>query len=797
TDPKMFWRVKIEDVDSDGDGLTDAEEYVMATDPNNPDSDGDTLADLVEILAGTAPNNPDSDNDGLTDGEEYALGTNPNKADTDEDGSNDSEDAVPTDKAIWWPKTPVPRYAIVATGIPCDDSGSFSMPTDINRSGDILVKFDSGSSREVWSIWSPATGLCRDVTPPLQGFFDPSDGDLIDASRIAEDGSHHASLSGTLFTDQISIFLPPGSMNQPPTANDWILHFPGSRDSVPPKISYHVDTVDSWSLSTSFDTTIHQLTWKSRQIVNGNWVDAQSGVDDTPLSISPAGGILFETRIERTGQPDIPVSGAPSGPTNLSVTTPVRRLGTVLVPAPEPGQPDKTRAVHVIIDDSGMWVEKPDGSTLLAATSSPLPDMGRITENGIALASAEVWLNGSIYSPKELVSPSGWSYIELVAMSTNGLIAATAERDVTGAREIVLLEPIAARALNTVLWDDNTPYDPKGLAKGIDRLSSLASDGDGKSDEFWITAPIGGDSTVVRFLTAAHTPHTIGMTANPHFSDTLVAPDEFSTITGAGTTSEDVPVTFKISGTMEADNHPVRLKVMKKRTVKVVLHEVMGRDKENGNPIHPVFMPDPTNLASYLNQVYGPQVNVNFEVVSPPFVEAGPGDANNDGMLDITFAADVSAGTTNAKVGAPGSDFNIDVWVLGGVSLVTPVQSIRYEHVYGTTLPTHAVMGRRILVDGDMVGFKQVPAGSQRHHLHFTIAHEIGHVMTDDVHPGDQGYKSELIWGCGPDPHMKRRLMCSGTEADHAHPEVCLIKKEWDRIETWLKSEETRLGKSL
>jgi hypothetical protein len=35
---KQFWRVKVEDVDSDGDGLTDAEECVIGTDPDNPQS---------------------------------------------------------------------------------------------------------------------------------------------------------------------------------------------------------------------------------------------------------------------------------------------------------------------------------------------------------------------------------------------------------------------------------------------------------------------------------------------------------------------------------------------------------------------------------------------------------------------------------------------------------------------------------------------------------------------------------------------------------------------------------------
>ena len=65
-------------VDSDGDGLTDAEEMDLGTDPNDPDSDGDGLNDGYEIDIGTDPNDPDSDDDGIPDGTEIDIGTDPN-----------------------------------------------------------------------------------------------------------------------------------------------------------------------------------------------------------------------------------------------------------------------------------------------------------------------------------------------------------------------------------------------------------------------------------------------------------------------------------------------------------------------------------------------------------------------------------------------------------------------------------------------------------------------------------------------------------------------------------------------
>ena len=66
--------------DSDGDGLTDAEELVLGTDPNNADSDFDGLTDWAEVkIYKTDPLNPDTDGDGYKDGEEVIAGYDPNK----------------------------------------------------------------------------------------------------------------------------------------------------------------------------------------------------------------------------------------------------------------------------------------------------------------------------------------------------------------------------------------------------------------------------------------------------------------------------------------------------------------------------------------------------------------------------------------------------------------------------------------------------------------------------------------------------------------------------------------------
>ncbi|WP_224372498.1 Ig-like domain-containing protein [Hyalangium versicolor] len=89
--------VNVGTVDSDNDGLTDSEEQVLGTDPNNPDTDGDGLNDGLEVSTGTDPLDDDTDDDGLLDGTEDLNHngtvddgeTDPRSFDTDGDGLSD------------------------------------------------------------------------------------------------------------------------------------------------------------------------------------------------------------------------------------------------------------------------------------------------------------------------------------------------------------------------------------------------------------------------------------------------------------------------------------------------------------------------------------------------------------------------------------------------------------------------------------------------------------------------------------------------------------------------------------
>lgn len=98
--------------DRDGDGLTNAEEEALGTNPDDPDTDKDGLQDGVESRSGqwgvprptdtgTDPLRPDTDGDGFSDSLENPTkpfvdasqpGTDPNKGDTDADGFGDKKE---------------------------------------------------------------------------------------------------------------------------------------------------------------------------------------------------------------------------------------------------------------------------------------------------------------------------------------------------------------------------------------------------------------------------------------------------------------------------------------------------------------------------------------------------------------------------------------------------------------------------------------------------------------------------------------------------------------------------------
>ncbi len=88
------------DLDSDNDGLPNGWEGAYGLDPHDNtstngatgDLDEDGVSNTNEYVNGTFPNDPDSDDDGLNDGDEVTAGTNPLNGDSDGDGVSDGDE---------------------------------------------------------------------------------------------------------------------------------------------------------------------------------------------------------------------------------------------------------------------------------------------------------------------------------------------------------------------------------------------------------------------------------------------------------------------------------------------------------------------------------------------------------------------------------------------------------------------------------------------------------------------------------------------------------------------------------
>ncbi len=97
-------------LDTDFDGLPDADEVALGTDPEDPDTDADGLRDGYEVRAGLDPFAEDDlfgdpDGDGLFHFEEDRELTDPFAPDTDQDGLLDGDEVIRYGSSPLWPDT--------------------------------------------------------------------------------------------------------------------------------------------------------------------------------------------------------------------------------------------------------------------------------------------------------------------------------------------------------------------------------------------------------------------------------------------------------------------------------------------------------------------------------------------------------------------------------------------------------------------------------------------------------------------------------------------------------------------
>ncbi|MCL2613692.1 MAG: hypothetical protein FWD95_10740 [Nocardioidaceae bacterium] len=141
-------------VDSDGDGLTDAQEAQLGTDPHNPDTDGDGLTDGQEVNTyKTDPLNPDTDGDGISDGAEVngtdntAFGnapTDPLNPDSDGDGLTDGQEINGTKNTAFGNAPTDPNNADTDGGGESDGAEELVDHTDPNNPADDVTTDSDG-----------------------------------------------------------------------------------------------------------------------------------------------------------------------------------------------------------------------------------------------------------------------------------------------------------------------------------------------------------------------------------------------------------------------------------------------------------------------------------------------------------------------------------------------------------------------------------------------------------------------------------------------------------------------------
>ena len=330
--------------------------------------------------------------------------------------------------------------------------------------------------------------------------------------------------------------------------------------------------------------------------------------------------------------------------------------------------------------------------------------------------------------------------------------------------------------------NDNRP------ATGVDNISNTVENllSSGYQELPWIMAPCGGTVSVggVSFAMTNDMNINIGNSiagpleitcpdakATPAVSSWVTGTDLIHTSwKGTGDTSGDKIPVFKFgtgSDQISAEL-PVRVKVMKKRTVKVAVWPV---HHQYSNRV--VYKPDKALLERRLNEIYGSQINVWFEVsyraeMSSPYADKPDPEVS---FYEARWSLPLETSMIqDQKFKEP--DKSIVVFLIDNVSY--------YAGGGLATGGSYPTLNKSVVnVSWDSSGVIRSDEG-----IIHTIAHEIGHIMLGDGHPNvNDGGIAPL-----PGTDRTKRLMCDGADANP--DSKLLVKTEWDKAELWLKVEE-------
>ncbi len=803
TDPDAakFWRVHCDwSVDTDQDGTPDWAEFEMAA---------NATAGIPVHVLGDFQNKPaptgnafhaDSNRDGIPDGEQL---------DTDDDGTADAFDIASSDATATYEIGPLPRYALFP--ITNSQPQLWMHPFQISDKGTVIYR------NGTWS-----GGLWTDLDLPADELDSPGYG-----ARAINDHNVILGISTLRTSDQNREYEFDGycSWASPSATRSFVTAGAGDNqvyaavlDGLSDEFFWHHPypgpilsngghfNAFTWGKDLNHyqhvSRTLHPAYWKLS--TPGAAATEQQGdhrlFHNQQPSLRWGGGYPLYDPEGRGYDTDedysLPFTSLIYAPNLLpelsfSPMNLIPRPGGLILALPDAQSSEQTQAFS-----QGTWKMSPTFANALDIAA----DGTAIGRNHDGLK-APVLLNGKWtdigrYAPG---TPSEWADTSTTLLDTTPGGWILGSRYMSTAFYDVML-PLRLDGVN----NSAIPANLEDPAAGVDRTSMGALSGTGHVPEIWIMAPVSGSNTV-RFRTPLNTVSTLKLQCEKvtFTPDLLNTADQQIQISGDASATEDVQPVLKLGNQVDSLSVPLRIKVMKKRVVKVALHKVLGLG-DTGAQTTPQHMPTDAQVEQYLDQVYGRQVNTTFDVTL--FVETGPNRPNpeeegidfdldnNHKVMVHDYSLELAAATPNAKSVGINATANIDVWVVGGDMKLYVAGAFRDVRVAGKKMGAEGVS--KAIIDGSLIEVANLSNTEKPEFLLHAIAHEIGHIMVASGHP-DQEFPEKAVvlkWdgNGGKDPHVRKRLMCSGDTAGVRNPGKCLIKKEWDRIEDWLKNEEDR-----
>ncbi len=797
------------DADTDHDGIPDAYERAYGLDPNDDgsidplngaygDLDADGIVNLEEYWYGSNPTSSDSDADGLTDSEEaYSTFTDPIIADTDGDGMSDAQEDLDRDQLNnlaelrvhhTWPWTADTDGDTLRDG--WELANGFD-PLVYNSTTDPDDDGLTNAQEQLLGLAPMDSDTDNDGT--LDGVED-SDGDTL--TNQAEFKIHHTNpIKADTDSDGLSDAAEITTHLTIPTNHDT------DGDALPDgwEVQYALNPKDATGPAGSTGDPDTDGLNNFQEWLNGcDPNDADSDNDGT--------GDL--TEVTQGSNPNDPTDGGDPPPTNQLLDLPF----TVSDPSESYSEKWKLTIKGLGPDDHRTISLASPGYGQQATATLKLRKWNRYETSISHLGTEPTYLEENDNKPdydweatvdgqptsvavEQTEDESGENNFIMVKdhwLLDNRQAVFTTEKhgdeeDIVSGKKAFLV-PVAIK--------DNTD------ATGVDSVSITADPADiGYQAKSWIMAPAGGTVVVngVSFPLTDDMHFNIPVepatdleitcpnaTPNPLSPDTtsLSTADPPPIVTWAGTGSETIDNTpvFKIGIAKEAVDLPIRVKTMKKRTLKVTVFPV-----KKGASAAAIVLPTKTDMIKEINKVYGYQLNAwAAEPTYRPeqifdYDPAVPGHPNGDSVLTSQ-----SAEHTGLIASCVDADADFVVILIGGVAYVDGTNLITgfappgvKPLVLTTSKPRHYTIPIDLnnpahlaeLADLFPVWNSDVLDG---------MVHEMGHRIIGVGHPNQGGGPAPLE---GTD--RTRRLMTSGDQ--RGYNADLIVKSEWDTAESWMK----------